>query len=348
MAGEYCDCIAVRPMDTERALKVLRLAGLLNDLKPRRLENDEIALPVSNVEKAVSALLAEGIRARPCKALFNSKGRPGKLSDEVPGLSGFLIIGSIVLLNYNSTVGIPTYVKAAETLSRMYPRVTSVFLKLGTTGELRLPQLVLLYGDGNTMTVTKESGLRLYVDVARTYFNPRLSGERLRISSMVEDGERVLDMFCGVGPFSLLIASRRKVSVIANDLNPYAAALAGANARLNRKLLRGDVTVTRSDAITLPLLLRGGFHRIIMNNPTSSPKFIDAACKLSLASGSTLHVYYLAESEDLAIRTITEEASKACKDFAVTSSRKVIEYSPSKSIYAVDLEVKGRAQAISL
>jgi tRNA (guanine37-N1)-methyltransferase len=344
LASEYHDCIAIKSTDAERTLKILRLAGLLTNLKPRRLESNELAVPVNNVERAISALLTESVSARPCKESFDTRERPTRLSDEVPGLSGFLIIGSIVLLNYNSSIGIPTYVRAAEAISRMHPRVTSVFLKLGTTGELRLPQLVLIYGDGNTLTITKESGLRLYVDVAKTYFNPRLSGERLRISSLVESGERVLDMFCGVAPFSLLIASRRRASVVANDLNPYAAALAGANARLNRKLLKGNVTITRSDASALPSLLKGGFDRIIMNNPTSSPKFIEAACQLSLTSGSLLHVYYLAESEDLAIRTIAEEASRTCKEFTVLSSRKAIEYSPSKSIYVVDLEVKGYAE----
>src|SRR2546430_11097004 len=53
--------------------------------------------------------------------------------------------------------------------------------------------------------------------------------------SMVEKGERVVDMFAGVGPFSILIAKRLgDVRVEAIDANPQAVELLQENVRANK------------------------------------------------------------------------------------------------------------------
>ncbi|MFP3231011.1 MAG: methyltransferase [Acidilobus sp.] len=338
--NELRECVAVSLADANRALTALRAARLLDAWRPRKIDG-ELAIPVLNAEAAAGLLKSAGVVARPCRAEFEMRRRPLRLSDEDLGVSGFLVVGDIILLNYSSKLGFQTYVDAVSKLAEIYPRAKSIFLKLGTTGELRLPQLVLLYGAGETLTVVKESGLRFRVDVAKTYFNPRLSGERQRIASLVNSNERVLDMFCGVAPFSIAVASRSTATVVANDLNPYAAALAEANVALNAKLLKGRVVVLRSDARALPNVVEGRFDRIIMNNPTSSTEFLDVACKLASRQSATLHVYYLAQTQDEAIVNIVEAASRSCADVNVEFSRKVIEYSPSKSIFVADLSCKG-------
>jgi len=50
-----------------------------------------------------------------------------------------------------------------------------------------------------------------------------LSTERIRIADQVKNGDKVVDMFAGIGPFSILIAKRfSEAEVIAVDKNPVA------------------------------------------------------------------------------------------------------------------------------
>ena len=55
------------------------------------------------------------------------------------------------------------------------------------------------------------------------------------MASLVQSGETVVDLFAGVGPFSVLIAKRNpERKVYAVDINPEAVELLKVNARVNR------------------------------------------------------------------------------------------------------------------
>ncbi|HME18345.1 MAG TPA: class I SAM-dependent methyltransferase family protein, partial [Nitrososphaerales archaeon] len=89
----------------------------------------------------------------------------------------------------------------------------------GIEGDFRLRRLRHLAGEDRTMTVHRENGCSYRVDVARCYFSPRLATERLRIADETAEGESVLNMFAGVGPFSVLVAKRKKARVLSCELN---------------------------------------------------------------------------------------------------------------------------------
>ncbi len=329
-------CVRVELRAAEEAIKVLRSDGLLARARPRR-EEGSLLIPVTDPASAVDALSRHGLEAHPCRDRFEGA-RPRGLPREV-GISGFVKVGSVVLFSHSRSLPFDAYVRAAELVAAMYSDVESVFLKLGTVGELRLPQLVLLYGSGSTVTRVRENGLYFIVDIARSYYNPKLSEERLRVARQVSEGEYVLDMFAGVGPFSITTASLAACNVLAVDMNPYAVYLLARNVDLNRKRLRGRVTPLRADSARLPHLIDGEFDRIIMNNPTSVLDFFDVACALA-ARGAVLHVYLLSTDETTAASSVSEVALRACGQVRVVRSRKALEYSPSKSIYAVDLVVR--------
>ena len=327
-------CVSVPPRDADRAIRGLRSAGLLAAAKPLR-KGDGVEIPVTDAARASQLLESLGIDHKVCTDCFEARTYTTRLS-ELTGLSGFLKIGPIVIFNYSRGVPIDKYIVAAEEVTKIYKDVRSVFLKLGTTGELRLPQLVLVYGDGSTEAEVKENGLRFKLDVSRVYYNPRLSGERARVASLAKDGEKVLDMFSGVAPFSITIASRAKVEVLSVDINPYATYYASVNVENNKRRLKGGVEVLRADARRLPELVDESFDRIIMNNPTASVEFLDAACRLA-SKGASIHIYVLGTSEELAVNRVL--GSGCTKEIAVVGHRRVLEYSPSSSVYVVDLKV---------
>ncbi|HID90890.1 TPA: class I SAM-dependent methyltransferase family protein, partial [Candidatus Bathyarchaeota archaeon] len=73
-------------------------------------------------------------------------------------------------------------------------------------GRFRTRKLVWVLGQRKTSTVHKEYGCLFSVDLSRVYFSPRLLYERMRIARLVQPGEVVVNMFAGVGCFSIIIA----------------------------------------------------------------------------------------------------------------------------------------------
>jgi len=98
--------------------------------------------------------------------------------------------------------------KAAEGIMKLYPRkVKAVFMQTSAVqGDFRVRQLKFLAGENRTLTVHKEHGCLFQVDVEKCYISPRLLLEHQRIPSLVKRGEVVVNMFSGVGCFSILIA----------------------------------------------------------------------------------------------------------------------------------------------
>jgi tRNA (guanine37-N1)-methyltransferase len=90
-------------------------------------------------------------------------------------------------------------------------------------GEFRLRKLKHIAGEHKTHTVHKESGCLFNVDLEKCYFSPRLFHERRRIAEQVRPGEVVINMFAGVGCFSILIAKKaNNTKVYSIDINPAA------------------------------------------------------------------------------------------------------------------------------
>jgi tRNA (guanine37-N1)-methyltransferase len=194
-------------------------------------------------------------------------------------------------------------------------------------GEYRLRKLVHLAGERRTLTTHKENGCAFRVDVARCYFSPRLSTERLRVAEEVKPGERVLNMFAGVGPFSILIAKRAEARVTSCELNGYAAELHEENNRLNK--VEGLVTVIRADAEDLPSILKTKFARIIMPLPSDANRYLPTALKLG-KKGATIHYYrhLLGENEEEAAASLREELSVLLPRGTMYAVRRVRDVGP--------------------
>ncbi|MCE7697581.1 MAG: hypothetical protein K8E24_001585 [Methanobacterium paludis] len=76
-------------------------------------------------------------------------------------------------------------------------------VKLGRINGLkREPEVKVLLGDG-TETVHKENHCLFKMDVAKVMWSKGNTGERKRMSTISEDGETIVDMFAGIGYFSI-------------------------------------------------------------------------------------------------------------------------------------------------
>lgn len=196
----------------------------------------------------------------------------------------------------------------------------------GLEGDFRLRRLRHLAGEERTLTLHRENGLRFVVDVESCYFSPRLSTERARIADLVEDGEVVLNMFAGVGPYSITVARRKDVEVYSNELNEAAYRLHLENDRLNK--VEERVHATNEDAMTLAHP-DGRFDRVLMPHPSQSDRFLGAARRM-VREGGWIHYYrhVSGASVEEASATLEAELRPLLGDGDTFTCRRVREIGP--------------------
>jgi len=186
-----------------------------------------------------------------------------------------------------------------EAILATHKRVRTVLAKSGAvSGEYRLREFEVIAGVNKTETVHKEHGCAYHVDLAKTYFSPRLSHEHERVASQVGEGETVIDMFAGVGPFPILIAKKcENVRVYAIDVNPDAIQYLKRNISINH--VQDRVTPILGDARqVIRKKLSGVADRVIMNLPEKSIEYVDTACEALKPEGGIMHYYEFVNTPD--------------------------------------------------
>ena len=277
--------------ETRQAL--IREGALDASLKVLR-EGDMLILPILSLQKGADR--------------YTFEAHPGR--DPLPRHE---LVGGIAILQEDDPVG-------AEKILASRPSLhTAVFAKGEVSGEYRTRELVILAGKPTTRTQVTEHGHRFTVDLAGAYFSARLSMERQRILDQVQEGEVILDMFAGVGPFAITLAARAAL-VVAADLNPQAVKLMLKNLAQNRA---GNVLPLLADARRLTGILPWKFDRIVMNLPLAGTEFLPDAFRLC-RPGGTIHFYSLVSAEGGHTARIQELGG------TVLAEREVRSYSPGQ------------------
>ena len=210
-----------------------------------------------------------------------------KESDEL--ISAFDQIGHIIIIRIPDSL-ISKKKLIGETLLEQVKSAKSIFYQSSSVdGEFRTRDLEILAGEDKTETEYKESGCRFLVDVRNVFFSPRLSSERTRIAEFVNNDEVVVNMFGGVGIFSIIAAKMKRCTVFNIDINPLAAKLCKKNIAINK--LVGNVISIEGDASqVINSQLENKSDRTLMLLPEKSDEFLDSAI-LSTKSGGIIHYY---------------------------------------------------------
>ena len=152
-------------------------------------------------------------------------------------------VGDIVILkmdprcrSYGPLIG--------ETYARVLGAKTVCADVRGVSGEFRQPSMEVLYGT-DTESVRLENGIRYGFDVTKVMYASGNTDERMRMRRLDCRGETVVDMFAGIGYFTLPLArfsgARR---VFACEKNPESYHYLVENIRLNEV---GDVAAGKYD-----------------------------------------------------------------------------------------------------
>lgn len=205
--------------------------------------------------------------------------------------SAFDQIGSIVIIKIPDALLSKKLVIAQAILDNI-KTAKSVFAQVSAVqGDFRVRDLEFLAGQNTTMTEYKEHGCRFKVDVAKAYFSPRLSTERQRIADMVQDDEVIVNMFAGVGTYSIVIAKANKTCrVYSIDSNIAAAELCTINAKLNKVQDRVE-SISGDAAKVIKDRLAGSADRVLMPLPERAKDFVNEAVLALRPSGGIVHYF---------------------------------------------------------
>ena len=246
--------------------------------------------------------------------------------------SAFDIVGSIIILKIPDSLNSKKQI-IAETILMNIKSAKSIFAQTSAVqGDYRLRNLEYLAGVNCTATEHREHGCRFKVDVSKTYFSPRLSTERIRISKMIADNEIITNMFAGVGTYSILIAKNNKTcKVYSIDSNPIANELALVNAELN-KVQERVIPICGDAREVIVKQLRGTSTRVLMPLPEKAKEFVDSAVMALREKKGMIHYFahIKATSKKLVLDNAALDVMYAFTnhDYRIVSTRVVREVGP--------------------
>jgi tRNA wybutosine-synthesizing protein 2 len=265
----------------------------------------------------------------------------GKVDDDKLGLlpKGFQKIGDIVILNLHEEL-VGSGGGIGKAVLEIFPQVRSVCNKIGgVIGKFRQPQVKVIAGSKDTETTHMESGCRYKFDVCKLMFAKGNVVERVRIAKQVGRGEVIVDMFAGLGYFTVPIGKLSKAKKIyAIELNPDAFYYLKENLKINHI---HNVEVFNNDNREIISQLAEKdvkADRVIMGYLPPPKEFLESAMKI-VKSGSIIHYEDLVivgkEDEEIkrVMKEIETEAGKVGRKAKLLLARKIKSYGPKFDHY---------------
>lgn len=220
-----------------------------------------------------------------------------------------------------------------EAFLKLYPKCKTVLRDKGVRGKFREPDVEIIAGS-ETETMHIENKCKFKLDAAKLIFSPGNLAERLRISKLGR-GEVVVDMFAGIGYFSIPMAVHSKPKKIyAIELNPIAFNYLKQNIALNK--VEGIVEPVLGDC--LKVTPKKIADRVIMGYVHETHLYLKPAIE-ALKSSGFLH-YHEAVPEALIESRPKERIAQAAealgKKVEFIEQRRIKKYSPGVWHVAVD------------
>ncbi len=270
-----------------------------------------------------------------------------KLSEEELNLlpRGFQIIGKVIILKLH-----PKLVTHKEIIANKYleqfTQIKSVYINLGKIrGKFRSPERIeYIAGIRNPIVKHREHGIIYKFDLTKIMFSKGNLKERRFLATLVNQNEVIVDMFAGIGYFSLSIGKHSKVKKIFSiELNPYSYKFLLENIKLNH--LEDIIFPINGDSKDEVLKLsKSGVKadRVIMGVFPAPKEFISEALTLAKVSGTIYHYEGVIEKEKFMnlyneFKDFAESKNFSCK---LLSKRFVKSYGPNLHHTVLDILVK--------
>ncbi|MDR3283332.1 MAG: class I SAM-dependent methyltransferase family protein [Candidatus Methanoplasma sp.] len=205
----------------------------------------------------------------------------------------------------------------------------------GVSGELRRPSMEVIYGS-DTRSSRLENGITYEFDVSKVMYASGNTEERRRMKNLDCAGETVVDMFAGIGYFTLPLAKftgARRVFACEKNLDSYLFLLDN----IKNNLVEDAVVPILGD--NRDIAGKRFADRILMGYVQTTSEFIPKALEM-IKPGGVIHyhdTFHVGECHDR-IKGIFDGACGQ-EGYHVESLREVKSFAPAVSHYVADVRI---------
>ena len=322
--------------DAAAALKRIICLGLLDKSRKVKKREGRVEIPVLEQLGEFDMVVQDRpsfYRKLPDLSVAMQDQIPESLHSLLP--RGWFILGEVIIVkihprlrDYESHIG--------DSLLRYYPRCSTVLADEGISGQLRLPVRRNIVGS-RSRTTHKENGVVFHLDARVVMFSPGNLSERMRMSRLGH-GEVVVDMFAGIGYFSIPMAVHsRPRKILAIELNPHAYQFLCQNIVANNvqdiiQPILGDCALETPQGIA---------DRVLMGMVQVTNRYLETGIA-ALKPGGTLHYHQTIPSwqfPEAAVEEVKDAAAAMGRRAEILKCLRIKKFSPGVVHAVIDARI---------
>jgi tRNA wybutosine-synthesizing protein 3 len=208
-------------------------------------------------------------------------------------------------------------------------------------GEKRESTVEMLVGN-NDWVIRKENGIKYGYHITQCMFSSGNINERRRMGEIVTENEIVVDLFCGIGYYTLPILMKDSVKHVyscewnINAIKALKFNLDNNNVKIKCTILEGDNRVTTDG-------LENIADRVLLGLLPTAEESYNVALKCLKEEGGVLHIHGLAPSDNhqVFLSETTEKLLKINLNYKIINCKinKIKSYAPHWDHLVLDIEI---------
>jgi len=230
-----------------------------------------------------------------------------------------------------------------ETIGKVYASVLGCSSVLndvgGIAGVYRTPTVTLVWGSSQTETMHTENGVRYLLDPQKVMFSSGNTTERKRMGLISGSKETVVDLFAGIGYFTLAMAVHsRPKKIVACEMNPVAFDYLCKNIILNHATeivepLCGD---------NRKVAPKGCADRVLVGYLQEADTFLPFAMECLRGTRGVLH-YHALISRSTTIEDLLKQVQMCAESYnrhaTLLLAKEIKSYAPGVSHVVLDVRI---------